>query len=83
MTLSVLVAGGAGFIGSTTSRHLAKAGYRPVILDDFSRGHRRFVSDLTVYEGDIADVEAVRRVLEHEQIVAVLHFAARIEVGSR
>ncbi|PID38690.1 MAG: UDP-glucose 4-epimerase GalE [Proteobacteria bacterium] len=81
MGTKVLVAGGAGFIGSTTAHHLRRAGYSPIVLDDFSRGHRCFVSDFKTFEADIADVGAVQRILEEERIEAVLHFAARIEIG--
>ena len=43
MPQSILVTGGAGYIGSHACKALAKAGYRPVVLDDLSRGHPRAV----------------------------------------
>ena len=81
MSAPILVAGGAGFIGATTAHHLHRAGYRPIILDDLSRGHRRFIGDLDLVEADVADVPRVAEVLRRERVEAVLHFAARIEVG--
>ncbi len=77
----VLVTGGAGYIGSNTAFALAEAGYEPVILDDFSRGHRSFVERFEVIEGDVTVPSDVDRALAAGPFEAVIHFAARIEVG--
>ena len=79
---SILVSGGAGYIGSHTVRILVEQGYRPVVLDSLVTGHRQSVSlEVPFYEGDIADADLVRKVVEREHVSAVIHFAARSLVG--
>lgn len=79
---SILVSGGAGYIGSHTVRTLVEQGYKPVVLDSLVTGHRQSVSlDVPFYEGDIADSVLVRKIVEREQVSAVIHFAARSLVG--
>jgi len=79
---SILVSGGAGYIGSHTVRTLVEQGYKPVVLDSLVTGHRQSVSlDVPFYEGDIADSDLVRKVVEREHVSAVIHFAARSLVG--
>jgi len=79
---SILVSGGAGYIGSHTVRTLMEQGYKPVVLDSLVTGHRESVSlDVPFYEGDIADAGLVRKVVEREHVSAVIHFAARSLVG--
>ena len=78
---SVLVAGGAGYIGSTTCKALEEAGHTPVVLDSLLTGPRVFVKDRIFYEGDIADRDLVTRVVEeHPDIECTIHMAARIVV---
>jgi len=75
----ILVTGGAGYIGSITTRHLLERGHEVVVLDDLSRGHRHAVPpDLlrVVHLQDTADVEP-----HLEGVDAVVHFAAYIAVG--
>jgi len=81
MSLHVLVTGGAGYIGSHTCKALAAAGYTPVVLDDLSSGHRWAVRWGPLVVGDIADDEAVKRVIKDFEIAAVMHFAAHAYVG--
>jgi UDP-glucose-4-epimerase GalE len=78
---AVLVTGGAGYIGSHTVKALAAAGYRPVVYDDLSAGHRAAVGPHVLVEGDIADTAGVRAVLERWGVTAVVHFAAWLSVG--
>lgn len=78
---TVLVAGGAGYIGSHTCLKLAEAGYRPVVVDKLSNGHAEFVQWGPLEVCDIADGPALDRVFAKYQPVAVVHFAALIEVG--
>jgi UDP-glucose 4-epimerase len=79
--MKVLVTGGAGYIGSITAKALEEAGHTPVILDSLLTGPRVFVKDRIFYEGDIADRELVRRVVEeHPDLDATIHMAARIVV---
>jgi UDP-glucose-4-epimerase GalE len=78
---SVLIAGGAGFIGSHTAKAVAAAGLEPVILDNLSSGHRWALRWGTFEEGDLGDRAALDRVLEKHPVKAVIQFAAHIEVG--
>jgi UDP-arabinose 4-epimerase len=79
---SILLVGGAGFIGAHTAKCLASHGYRPVIYDNLSRGHaepaRRF-GPLEI--GDISDRERLAEVLARHAPRAVMHFAAFAYVG--
>ena len=79
--MKLLVTGGAGYIGSHTVRALQKAGHTPIIVDNFSRGHRDSVpTDVLCIEMDIADSTLVEVMKEHE-IEGVMHFAAHSQVG--
>ena len=72
---SILVTGGAGYIGSHCCRALTAAGYHPVVYDNFSTGHRSFVTGSLV-PGDLADGSALARAFAQYRFVAVMHFAA-------
>ncbi|SDT76413.1 UDP-glucose 4-epimerase GalE [Actinoplanes derwentensis] len=79
--MKVLVAGGAGFIGSTISSCLLDAGHQPVILDNLVTGRREFCEGRPFYEGDIADTAVLDRIFaDHPDITAVVHCAALIVV---
>ncbi|RUM24757.1 UDP-glucose 4-epimerase GalE [Rhizobium vallis] len=78
---TVLVVGGAGYIGSHTCLDLANKGYTPVVFDNFSNGHREFVKWGPAEEGDIRDRARLDEVLAKHKPSAILHFAALIEVG--
>ncbi|PKA39160.1 UDP-glucose 4-epimerase GalE [Rhizobium sullae] len=78
---TVLVVGGAGYIGSHTCLDLANKGYKPVVFDNFSNGHREFVRWGPAEEGDIRDRARLEEVLAKHKPSAILHFAALIEVG--
>ena len=73
---SVLVTGGAGYIGSHTAALLRQRGFRPVAFDSLVHGHRGAVRDLPLVVGDVADHEHVVRTLRDHQVQAVIHFAA-------
>jgi len=77
----VLVTGGAGYIGSHTAKALRLAGYRVVIFDNLSAGHREAALGAPLIVGDIRDVEAVRRAIRDSGAAAVIHFAARLLVA--
>jgi len=77
----VLVVGGAGYIGSHTCLDLANKGFKPVVYDNFSNGHREFVKWGPAEEGDIRDRARLDEVLAKHKPAAILHFAALIEVG--
>jgi UDP-glucose 4-epimerase len=79
--MSVLVTGGAGYIGSHMVLELLANGEKPVVLDDLSTGFRWAVpDDVPFIQGDIADGHLVERVLRDHHIDAIIHFAARIVV---
>ena len=79
--LKVLIAGGAGYIGSTIASACSDVGITPVILDNLVTGRREFAAGRDFYEGDIADGELADRVFtEHPDIDAVIHCAALIVV---
>ena len=78
---TVLVTGGAGYVGSHACLALAAAGFRPVVFDDLSNGHREHVRWGPLEVGDIRDAKRLDAVFAAHRPVAVLHFAARIEVG--
>ena len=81
---TVLVTGGAGYIGSHCVLALQEAGFRVVVLDNLVYGHREFIDPLdqaTLIEGDISDRACLDRVFSDFPIIAVLHFAAYINVG--
>jgi UDP-glucose 4-epimerase len=79
--MKVLVAGGAGFIGSTVVSACLDAGITPVVLDNLSTGRAEFARDRIFYHGDIADGDLIDKVFaEHPDIDAVVHAAALIVV---
>lgn len=77
----VLVTGGAGYVGSHTCLALAEAGFVPVTYDNLSNGHAQFAQWGPLELGDINDAERLAQVFVQYDPVAVLHFAALIEVG--
>ena len=79
--MKILVAGGAGYIGSHTVNALLGEGFDVVIFDDFSTGKRDLVLGGTVIEGDLMDAAAVRKAFRSHDVGAVLHFASLIQVG--
>jgi UDP-glucose 4-epimerase len=79
--LKVLIAGGAGFIGSTVASACLDNGITPVILDDLSTGRAEFVRERIFYQGDIADGSLIIRIFaEHPDIDVAVHCAALIVV---
>ncbi len=78
---SVLVTGGAGYVGSHASKALALAGFTPVVYDDLSTGHRDLVRWGPFEEGSVGDGERLADVMARHRPVAVLHFAALSLVG--
>jgi len=79
--LTVLVTGGAGYIGSHAAKALSRAGHQVVIFDNFVAGHREAVKYGELVEGDIVDTAAVRAALGRFKVDAVMHFAAYLDVG--
>lgn len=79
--MSVLVTGGAGYIGSHTVRALRDEGRAVVVLDTLEYGHREAVVDAPVEVGDIADAELVRRIVDQRKVDEVVHFAGYKAAG--
>jgi UDP-glucose 4-epimerase len=78
---TVLVTGGAGYIGSVTAHCLKRRGYGVVIVDDLSRGHEHNIRGLPFHQLNIAETGALAAVLKDEHVDAVIHFAAYSMVG--
>jgi UDP-glucose 4-epimerase len=74
--MRVLVAGGAGYVGSHMVKLLADRGDEVTVLDDLSTGHADAVRRGRLVQGDIADAATTKKLLEQERIEAVIHFAA-------
>jgi UDP-glucose-4-epimerase GalE len=90
MSSTILVTGGAGYIGSHAAKALLASGHRVVVYDDLSAGHveavhalaRRYGTDaITLVRGDIRETERVRSALRDYGALAVMHFAAWLSVG--
>ncbi len=79
---TVLVTGGAGYIGSHASKALRTNGQSVVVYDNFSQGHRAATRHATsVVEGDIQDTAKLVATIREHRIDAVMHFAAILSVG--
>jgi UDP-glucose 4-epimerase len=81
--MNVLVAGGAGYIGSHTVKRLKQAGHNPIVYDNLSRGHREVIEILGVPAiiADLNDKSALSNALRQFKIDTVMHFAAYAYVG--
>ena len=79
--MSVLVTGGAGYIGSHTVRQLRKRGDEVVVLDSLEFGHRDAVADTPLVVGDIADYDLVAETISRHHVDSVVHFAAYKAAG--
>jgi UDP-glucose 4-epimerase len=79
--MTILVAGGAGYIGSHTVKELRREGFEVLVFDNFSSGRQELIGDAPFVEGDLLDRAALRRVFREHGIGAVLHFASLIQVG--
>ena len=87
--MSILVTGGAGFIGSHTCVELLEAGYEVVVVDNLYNASRKSMDRVeqitgkkpTFYEADILDREALNQIFEKEEIDSVIHFAGLKAVG--
>jgi UDP-arabinose 4-epimerase len=78
---TILVTGGAGYIGSHTCRAVAASGYTPVVYDNLCRGHADFVRWGPLVVGDVLDRAALDRTFAQYRPAAVIHFAALAYVG--
>ncbi|NEV62841.1 UDP-glucose 4-epimerase GalE [Thiorhodococcus minor] len=81
MTRTILVAGGAGYIGSHMVKHLLEHDYQVIVLDDLSKGHADAVPSDILIRGSIGDARLLDQIFRQRSIDAVMHFAGFIEVG--
>lgn len=81
MNRKILVTGGAGYIGSHTSKRLALNGYEPVCFDNLTTGHREFVKWGPLELGNLHETQTLINVLNKYKPIAVIHFAANAYVG--
>jgi UDP-glucose 4-epimerase len=80
--MTILITGGAGYIGSVTTELLRARGEQVVVLDNLSRGYRDAVDPtIPFYEGNVGDRELVARIAREHDINACIHFAAFAYVG--
>lgn len=87
--MSILVTGGAGYIGSHTCLSLLEAGYDVVVIDNFdnsnpealARVERIAQKKVKLYEADVRDADALRRIFRENDVEAVIHFAGLKAVG--
>lgn len=79
--MSILVCGGAGYIGSHAVLQLLKNGEDVVVVDNLSTGHRESVLGGKLYVGDLRDEEFLDKVFNENEIEGVIHFAASSLVG--
>ncbi len=82
LSFTVLVTGGAGYIGSHCVAKLCNAGFEVIVIDNLSEGHKEAVHPLaTFYQADISDTLRVLEILKRHSVTAVIHFAACALVG--
>lgn len=79
--MTILVCGGAGYIGSHINKQLNQEGYETIVLDNLVYGHREAVKWGTFVKGDLANVADIEAVFSTYKIEAVFHFAAYAYVG--
>ncbi len=81
-TKTILVTGGAGYIGAHTVRQLVAAGHAVIVIDDLSTGKQANLGPQPILiEGDFSNPQVLETLFETHKIDVVMHFAASIEVG--
>src|ERR1044071_933854 len=78
---SILVTGGAGYIGSHTVRLLLQQGHDVSVVDDLSKGHKHNVPANRLYKLNLGETNALTELMRQTRCEAVVHFAAFIAVG--
>jgi len=79
--MTVLITGGAGYIGSITTRLIRASGRSVVVLDTLENGHRKAVGDAPFVQGNVSDSDLIKRVCSEHGVDEVVHFAAYKAVG--
>jgi UDP-glucose 4-epimerase len=79
--MTVLITGGAGYIGSHAVLVFREAGYEVVVVDDLSTGQREaLLADIPFVQGDAGDPETVREIIRAHNVTGVIHFAGSISI---
>jgi len=78
---TILVTGGAGYIGSHVVKELLRQGQRPIVFDNLQTGHRKALKNSLFIEGDLSDQQKLKETFQSFPIDAVMHFAADCSVG--
>ena len=78
---SVLVTGGAGYIGSHATHKLLQQGYEVTVVDDLSQGHQQAVPEGRLVQLNLEQEDKLADLMEHTRCRAVLHFAASASVA--
>lgn len=80
--MKVMVAGGAGYIGSVTTEMLCDEGHDVVVFDNLERGHKAAIDPRASFiQGDLRNADDIKNAMVAEKPEAIIHFAAYIEVG--
>ncbi|MBI4656270.1 MAG: UDP-glucose 4-epimerase GalE [Elusimicrobia bacterium] len=79
--MKILITGGAGYIGSHANKLLNKKGFKTVVFDNLSRGHKEFAKWGEFFYGDIRNKREIHACFKKHRISAVMHFAAYAYVG--
>ena len=76
MSSSILITGGAGYIGSVATELLFEKGYKVIVLDDLSTGHKEnLFPNVPFYKANLSDTETLKRIFSENKIDVVLHIA--------
>lgn len=78
---TILLVGGAGYIGSHINKMLRQEGYNTLVLDNLSRGNRLTIQDTPFIQGDLNNTHLLSQIFENHSIGTVMHFAALTDVG--
>ena len=78
---TILVTGGAGYIGSHVVKELLHQNHRPIVFDNLQTGHRKAAKNALFIEGDLSDQRKLAETFQTNSIDAVMHFAADCLVG--
>jgi UDP-glucose 4-epimerase len=73
---TILITGGAGYVGSHTNKYLSELGYKTVVLDNLERGHKELIKWGEFVEGNVGDTLLLKELFGSYKFDAIVHFAA-------